>query len=83
MTKIQYEIIGLPEDALQKIDGFEFETRIFTYVHDPADHAHFAKVIPLIQPALRFNYFVYVLPVHVGAGLIAFAVVEQLYALFA
>lgn len=82
VTKIQYDVADLPEDALKKIDGFEFETRTFAYLHDPTDHAHFDKVVPLIRPALRFNYFVYVLPVHVGAGLIAFAVVEQLYVWF-
>lgn len=79
VTEIQYDVDNLPEEVLKKIDGFDYSTRTFTSTNQPADHAYFAKVVPLIRPAFRFNYLVYVLPIHVGVVLIAIVVLEQCY----
>jgi len=76
-TVIQYETVGIPTEALEKVQGFNVAEHTFTYAHEAEDHAFFKRVVPLLRPSVNFNYFVYVFPAHVGAALIGFAIVEH------
>lgn len=70
---------GIPEELLGKVTGFDLSTRTFTYTHTQEDHAYFKKAVPVLHPAVRLNYLVYVFPAHVGADLIGYAVVHVVY----
>lgn len=71
-TSIKYEVNGIPEEVLKEIENYDFESRIFTYTHSDEDLAFLKKSIRVIRPSLKYNYFVYIFPLHCGAALVGF-----------
>ncbi len=76
-TIIEYDVKSIPSDALHKVAGFNVSDRTYKYVHSTEDWKYFTKTSPLLRPAVSFNYFVYVLPAHLGAALIGYKIGEQ------
>ena len=83
LTVIQYEVTSIPPEALPKIATFNAAESTYSYVHEPNDWLYFNKTVPLLRPAVSFNYFVYVLPAHIGAALIGYKIAERVSAALA
>lgn len=68
-TVLMYQSLSLDFEKVE-IEGFDNSKNEYTYIHQPEDMEFYNKVRRIIPPSVRFNYLVYVFPIHLSISII-------------